>query len=790
MAERDISLRLQVFGADEFQRVLQDAIRGAMASLGGLGSSINRLAAQALALPGPMKVVAAAAAAFGTAFAAGTAAAAEEEIALKRLDAVLKATGSQAGVTTSDVRGMAEALAQGTLATKEEALGAAQALATFGGVGEENFRKVLSLAQDLAAAGFGALRENAQRLGRLFEDPAKAIAALNRELGAFTPALRESIERLARTGDTAGAAELTLETLRKRVGGAGAAERDTLVGAFDQARKEWGEFLQALGRTGPVQAAGEALARLGKAAREAVTPRSAGGALESTRVELAEAEEMLAAMRAGQVPLQSRDRLRQQERIVAELENRLRAAGDRAEAERDIAVGERGEARLAGEDARRNRLLEQARELLLALDPLKKATAEAQEKIALLTRAMAEGGDPTGDLAAGIARLEFQTAGLKDPVEKAIQKLKEEAATAAETGLARAQLEAVLRAEQAARERGLPLAEAERSQVEALAASRYREAKAIEAANQAHEMAVESARRGDEERKEAFERGRRLIESRDALERSYEREVEESGKLLDALRISNKEYEKQKALLEILARYRELGLPLVDPEEIDRARRLAERLGENREQIEKLKEGYKASAAAGRDFAHAISTAFEEAAISGKNLGEVMLSLGRTIEQIILRIAFTKPLESFIEDIFTGFNPFDLLFGAKGLAFEAGEAIPFARGGMVDRPHAFPVGVMGEAGPEAIVPLRRLPSGDLGVQAAGMPMVKVEVIDQRRAGSPPVEVDQFMGAMGPVVRIIARDEVARGLEDFTRRGQLQHALRADYRVHRPPTQRG
>jgi phage-related minor tail protein len=48
---------------------------------------------------------------------------------------------------------------------------------------------------------------------------------------------------------------------------------------------------------------------------------------------------------------------------------------------------------------------------------------------------------------------------------------------------------------------------------------------------------------------------------------------------------------------------------------------------------------------------------------------------------------------------------------------------PFAKGGIVAGPTAFPMrggqGLMGEAGPEAIMPLTRGPDGRLGVQSAG-----------------------------------------------------------------------
>lgn len=60
---------------------------------------------------------------------------------------------------------------------------------------------------------------------------------------------------------------------------------------------------------------------------------------------------------------------------------------------------------------------------------------------------------------------------------------------------------------------------------------------------------------------------------------------------------------------------------------------------------------------------------------------------------------------------------------ANGAAFQAGNVIPFARGGVVSRPTLFPMangmGLMGEAGPEAVVPLRRGRNGKLGIEASG-----------------------------------------------------------------------
>lgn len=66
---------------------------------------------------------------------------------------------------------------------------------------------------------------------------------------------------------------------------------------------------------------------------------------------------------------------------------------------------------------------------------------------------------------------------------------------------------------------------------------------------------------------------------------------------------------------------------------------------------------------------------------------------------------------------------------ARGAAFNQGHLMPFAAGGIVRRPTMFAMGggatgLMGEAGPEAIMPLKRTADGRLGV-AATAPMVQI-----------------------------------------------------------------
>jgi len=61
---------------------------------------------------------------------------------------------------------------------------------------------------------------------------------------------------------------------------------------------------------------------------------------------------------------------------------------------------------------------------------------------------------------------------------------------------------------------------------------------------------------------------------------------------------------------------------------------------------------------------------------------------------------------------------------ANGNIFSRGSVVPFANGGVVGGPTYFPMfggrtGLMGEAGPEAIMPLKRGKNGKLGVETSG-----------------------------------------------------------------------
>jgi phage-related minor tail protein len=135
-----------------------------------------------------------------------------------------------------------------------------------------------------------------------------------------------------------------------------------------------------------------------------------------------------------------------------------------------------------------------------------------------------------------------------------------------------------------------------------------------------------------------------------------------------------------------------------------------------------LEEQLKVATGLGRQFSSALINAFEGIAIKGRSLGDVLKSLALSLSNMVLKAAF-RPLEQGFGNLLSGL--FSGGFGfAKGAAFQQGLPVPFAKGGIINSPIAFPLargrtGIAGERGAEAIMPLARGPDGRLGVVSQG-----------------------------------------------------------------------
>lgn len=108
-----------------------------------------------------------------------------------------------------------------------------------------------------------------------------------------------------------------------------------------------------------------------------------------------------------------------------------------------------------------------------------------------------------------------------------------------------------------------------------------------------------------------------------------------------------------------------------------------------------------------------LTYAFKDAIMNSKNLGDALSNLANRVQDMLVN----KALDTLLGGMFASMK------FAKGAAFQAGGVTAFASGGVVNSPTMFPmrggVGLMGEAGAEAIMPLTRTSNGDLGVKAVG-----------------------------------------------------------------------
>lgn len=112
--------------------------------------------------------------------------------------------------------------------------------------------------------------------------------------------------------------------------------------------------------------------------------------------------------------------------------------------------------------------------------------------------------------------------------------------------------------------------------------------------------------------------------------------------------------------------------------------------------------------------ARSISQAFRGALSDGKSFKSVLGDIASAFADIALKAAI-RPLGNLVgglvENLFTATNP------------ALGGVTPFAKGGVIASPGYFPmrggVGLAGEAGPEAIMPLQRGADGRLGVGGGG-----------------------------------------------------------------------
>lgn len=165
--------------------------------------------------------------------------------------------------------------------------------------------------------------------------------------------------------------------------------------------------------------------------------------------------------------------------------------------------------------------------------------------------------------------------------------------------------------------------------------------------------------------------------------------------------------------------------------------------------------------------------AFSNIATGAKSMGDIAVDILQDIANEMMRVMIIQPMISAGSNALFGLNGvFSGMTGnygpvpsAAGNVF-SGPGISAYSNTIVDRPTLFPfatgIGLMGEAGEEAILPLTRTSGGDLGVKAQGGGNVTVNVYNQGGEKKDVSDTQIKFDPRGMVVDIFLRDMAENG----------------------------
>ena len=173
-------------------------------------------------------------------------------------------------------------------------------------------------------------------------------------------------------------------------------------------------------------------------------------------------------------------------------------------------------------------------------------------------------------------------------------------------------------------------------------------------------------------------------------------------------------------------------------------------LSEQMERLNGLTEGF------GKVLARSLS----QGIVQGKSFEDILRNIGQRFLDLALRQSL-KPLEGLIGSLGGSLTKgLGGLFSGGNQPLDLTSFTAFAEGGVVNAPQYFPLGkglgLMGERGAEAILPLARGPDGRLGVRSSGGGVAPTIVMNVTTP-----DAESFRRSEGQMSAMLAR-AVARG----------------------------
>lgn len=711
--QRPITVLLQQGGQ------LKDMFGGIVPAARALGSAV-------LGLINPLTVFGGLAAGLFIAFKQG-----DDEMV--HFNQALALTGNTAGVTANELQAMAQAMALGNT-TQHEAAAALAEVTKSGKFTADQIRDVADAAVAMERATGQAVEQTVAQFAKLKDDPVKAVQELNDKYHFLTAAVYEQIRALQAQGREEDAVNLAIsessKALKKRA--------DDVVanaGFMERAWRNLGSVVRQV--WDDIRDAGRASSAVGDAQMK----------IASARSQLYANASLLRKNGAGMSPQDLAEFKRSNAVLIKQIQG----------AQKTIA-NDPG-ARNAQQAAARQR----ANDLAISL------RSESDQYLSAAEKLQAQRVKKEGEIAAAVAaaraagdkKLEEQAKASGQKILDGIDKqIKDNQSRAESSGGGRARSGGSSRAASAPARRELPdinsaaaAQELQRlAQAESQANEQFLDLQAtlqgpLAVAMREHEQNVarlNALAAQSPVAQAGLNEALRLEEERHkANVKAIEAQLDPMSQLLDDMKFELDMIGKSNAERAVMIELRRQNKDAMSDE--------GQAAIETAKMFEKEAEAKQRSIALMDDFRRGASDALADIITGAKSakdaFNDFFNDLFRQATKAITDRLIERAFGSFGSNSggAVGGNWFSALAGlfanANGNAFNGGQVMAFANGGVFDRPTAFGMsggrlGVMGEAGPEAVMPLRRGPDGKLGVMASAVQRVVQQVTHIHVQGAP------------------------------------------------------
>ena len=207
-------------------------------------------------------------------------------------------------------------------------------------------------------------------------------------------------------------------------------------------------------------------------------------------------------------------------------------------------------------------------------------------------------------------------------------------------------------------------------------------------------------------------------------------------------------------------------------------RDLAEKVAKQEELTKVFEEQRQAQKDLADTIANSMGDALTSIVDGTKSVSDAFKDMARAIIAELYQIYVVKQITGMISSGIDSFMGFNASASANGNVFSNGNLVPYADGGVVGGPTYFPMndgrtGLMGEAGPEAIMPLKRGKNGKLGVQAEGGSGDVIIHQNFNFQANGDESVKKIIAQQAPAIANMTKKQI---LDDRRRGGQMKQAF--------------